>query len=97
MKRFGIACVAALALMPVGAAAQERAGNAALGAIAGAVVFGPIGAVAGAAVGYTAGQGIARDWGLKRSRPQHKVKKEPPSASQSAGLGSQASAERVDP
>src|SRR5215471_14557111 len=97
MKRLEIVCVAALALMPMGAAAQERAGNAALGALAGAVVFGPIGAVAGAAVGYTAGQGIARDWGLKRSRPQHKVKKELPSASQSAGPSSQASADRVDP
>jgi len=41
MKRFWIVCVAALALLPMAAAAQERAGNAVLGALAGAVVFGP--------------------------------------------------------
>jgi hypothetical protein len=68
MKRFRIVCVAALVLLPMAAAAQERAGNAVLGALAGAVVFGPVGAVAGAAVGYTAGQGIARSLGVRRSR-----------------------------
>jgi len=57
MKRF--LCVAVLTLLPMAAAAHERAGNAVLGALAGAVVFGPVGAVAGAAVGYTAGHGIA--------------------------------------
>jgi hypothetical protein len=31
MKRFRIVCVAALALVPIAAAAQERAGNAVLG------------------------------------------------------------------
>jgi hypothetical protein len=30
--------------------------------------------LAGAAVGYTAGQGIARDWGLRRWRPAHRVR-----------------------
>ena len=37
------------------AAAQERTGDAALGALSGALVLGPVGAVAGALVGYTAG------------------------------------------
>ena len=66
--------VAAVAIIPMSVGAQERAGNAAIGAVAGAVVFGPVGALAGAAVGYTAGQGIAHDWGLRRWRPAHRVR-----------------------
>ncbi|WP_028349948.1 hypothetical protein [Bradyrhizobium murdochi] len=50
------------------AALAQRAGDAALGAVAGAVVLGPIGAVAGAFVGYTAGPSISRSWGLEGSR-----------------------------
>jgi hypothetical protein len=57
----------ALSLISSGAMAQERGGDAALGALSGAVVFGPIGAVAGAVVGYTAGSSIAHSWGLRRS------------------------------
>jgi hypothetical protein len=49
------------------AVAQERAGDAALGAVSGAIVLGPIGAVAGALVGYTAGPSIARSWGVRGS------------------------------
>ena len=56
-----------LALAPSAALAQ-RAGNTALGAVAGAVVLGPVGAVAGAFVGYTAGTSISRSWGLEGSR-----------------------------
>ena len=56
-----------MALLSSAAEAQERAGDAALGALSGAVVLGPIGAVAGAVVGYTAGPSIARSWGLRRS------------------------------
>ena len=74
MRIAAVVLIAGLAMAPASAGAQERAGNAALGALAGAIVFGPVGAVAGAAVGYTAGQGIARDWGLKRSRPPRKVR-----------------------
>ena len=37
------------------AGAGERATDTALGAVAGAVVLGPIGAAAGAFIGYTAG------------------------------------------
>ena len=56
-----------LALAPSAALAQ-RAGDAALGAVAGAVVLGPVGAVAGAFVGYTAGPSISRSWGMEGSR-----------------------------
>jgi hypothetical protein len=75
MKLAKTMLVAAVAIIPVSVAAQERAGNAAIGAVTGAVVFGPVGALAGAAVGYTAGQGIAHDWGLRRWRPAHRVRR----------------------
>jgi hypothetical protein len=68
MKKALIAAVVTLAFVPAGAIAQERAGDAALGAVSGAIVLGPIGAVAGAVVGYTAGPTIARSWGLRRSQ-----------------------------
>ena len=54
MKRLITAAVMGLALLPPHAHAQERVGDAALGAVSGAVVLGPVGAVAGAVVGYTA-------------------------------------------
>jgi hypothetical protein len=60
------------------AAAHERAGDAALGAIAGAVVAGPVGLVAGGVIGYTAGPGIASEWGLRHrhhSRPRPRLRK----------------------
>src|SRR5437773_4829970 len=67
MKRLIVAAVTSLTLVPMGALAQERGGDAALGALSGAVVLGPVGAVAGAIVGYTAGPSIARSWGFRRS------------------------------
>jgi uncharacterized membrane protein len=51
-----------LSLMSSAAMAGERPADAALGALSGAVVFGPIGAVAGAVVGYTAGPSISHSW-----------------------------------
>jgi outer membrane lipoprotein SlyB len=54
-------------LTPLGAFAQERVGDAALGGLSGAIVLGPVGAVAGIVVGYAAGPAISRSWGLKRS------------------------------
>jgi hypothetical protein len=66
MKTMIFAAVIAIALTPLGAFAQERVGEAALGALSGAVVLGPVGAVAGAVVGYTAGPAIASSWGLRR-------------------------------
>jgi hypothetical protein len=55
------------------AIAGERAGDAALGALSGALVLGPVGAVAGAVVGYTSGPQIAHAWGL-RSPPHRRTR-----------------------
>jgi hypothetical protein len=68
MKKLIPGAVIAIALAPVGAFAQERTADAALGALSGAVVLGPLGAVAGAVVGYTAGPAIASSSGIRRSR-----------------------------
>lgn len=68
MKKFLLTVIVLLAGVPASAAAQERAGSAALGAVSGAVVLGPVGAVAGAVIGYTAGPSIARSWGVRGSR-----------------------------
>jgi predicted lipid-binding transport protein (Tim44 family) len=67
MKKTMAGVALSLALMSSSAMAQERAGDAALGALSGAVVLGPIGAVAGAVIGYTAGPSISSSWGLNRS------------------------------
>ena len=56
MKKIVAAAVMTLWFMPTGALANpvgnERVGGAALGAVAGALVLGPVGAVVGAAVGF---------------------------------------------
>ena len=68
MKKTILLVAATLSLMSSQALADEhRGGDAALGALAGAVVLGPIGAVAGAAVGYAAGPSIAHSWGFRHS------------------------------
>jgi len=68
MKKTVAFGVLALSLVSSLAMADERrGGDAALGALSGAVVFGPVGAVAGAVVGYAAGQSIAHSWGFRRS------------------------------
>jgi hypothetical protein len=59
--------ILALSLATQASADDHRGGDAALGALSGAVVLGPIGAVAGAVVGYTAGPSIAHAWGFRRS------------------------------
>jgi len=62
--------VAAISLAMIGSqtrADEHRGGDAALGALSGAVVLGPIGALAGAAVGYAAGPSIAHAWGFRRA------------------------------
>jgi len=68
MKAFArIAVVAAgIVLAPMAASAGERVTDAALGGLAGAVVFGPVGLVAGGVIGYTAGPRIACKIGAKR-------------------------------
>ena len=66
---------ALLLLLAPSSVLAQRAGDAALGAVAGAVVLGPVGAVAGAFVGYTAGPSISRSWGLEGSRSsRHRVR-----------------------
>jgi hypothetical protein len=69
MKKLLImAAIAGMAFLPSVANAQERLGDSAMGAVAGALVGGPIGAVAGGVVGYSAGPAIASSWGLKGHR-----------------------------
>jgi len=70
MRTRTLALLGLLLLMPSAALAEERATDAALGAVSGAVVLGPIGAVAGALVGFTAGPSISHSWGLHRSGHQ---------------------------
>ena len=67
MKRLVLASAIFLTFAPAVALAEGRGGDAALGALSGAVVFGPVGLVAGAVVGYTAGPSIAHSWGFRRS------------------------------
>jgi hypothetical protein len=72
MKKIIVTVVMAAAFVPLGAVVQERVGDAALGALSGAVVLGPVGAIAGAAIGYTAGPAIASSWGLRRHHRHHR-------------------------
>lgn len=75
MLRFATALLfaAALPLASTSAIAGERTGDAALGALSGALVLGPVGAVAGAVVGYTTGPDIAHAWGM-RSSPHRRTR-----------------------
>ena len=77
MRSFIAVAAIALALAPVSARADERVGDAALGALSGAVVLGPVGLVAGAVIGYTAGPAISRSWRANRHhpRPQARAKR----------------------
>jgi len=74
MKIILATITAVLALAPLQARAGERAGDAALGALSGAVVLGPVGLIAGAVVGYTAGPAIARSWRANRDLPRRRVR-----------------------
>jgi hypothetical protein len=67
MKKLLVAALVAASFISFEARAQNRGGDAALGAVSGAVVLGPVGAVAGALIGYTAGPAIAHSWGVGRS------------------------------
>ncbi len=60
-------CLAAC-LLSAPSIAQERLGDGAMGALAGAVVLGPVGLLAGGLIGYTAGPGIADSWGIRHHR-----------------------------
>jgi hypothetical protein len=81
MKKTMAAVTLSLALMSSAAMAQERTGDAALGALSGALVLGPVGAVAGAIVGYSAGPSIASAWGLRRSSYPRRPAEPGPNAS----------------
>ena len=59
---------------PTALTAQERAVDGTLGAVAGAVVLGPVGLVAGAVVGATAGPSIASGWGLRHHHHYRRVR-----------------------
>src|SRR3954468_23542734 len=74
MKKLLILAVIAGSFVSLEAKAQERAGSAAIGAVSGAVVLGPIGAVAGALIGFTAGPAIAHSWGVGRPAPRPRVR-----------------------
>ena len=88
MKQFLAAAAMAVSLAPLGALAQERVGDAALGGLSGAIVLGPVGAVAGIVVGYAAGPSISRSWGLRRSAPRYQgqTAKPPAAPSNNAAL-----------
>src|SRR5262249_36205325 len=85
-----------LALVSSTRMAEERPGDAALGAVSGAVVLGPIGAVAGAVIGWTAGPSISHSWGFHRgSAPRHVRRATSPDARVSTGDTQPASAQPV--
>jgi hypothetical protein len=86
MKKTIASVALSLVLMSSTAMAEERPGDAALGAVSGAVVLGPIGAVAGAVIGWTAGPSISHSWGLHRaSAPRHTRRAASPNARVSTG------------
>lgn len=62
------AAIVGILFLPLPLNAQERLGDGAMRALAGALVGGPIGLVAGGVVGYTAGPSIASSWGLRTNK-----------------------------
>jgi hypothetical protein len=102
MTKAVLMALAALTLCASGAMAQERATDAALGAVSGAVVLGPVGAVAGALIGYTAGPAISRSWGVRgrnsSARQSRRVAtRETPTTVSANDARSQANAQMVAP
>src|ERR1700738_1429963 len=75
MKKLLVVGLIAGSFISFEARAQNRAGDAAIGAVSGAVVLGPVGAVAGAVIGYTAGPAIAHSWGAGRSAPRSRARR----------------------
>ena len=75
MKKTIAGAALALALMSSAAMAEERPGDAALGAVSGAVVLGPIGAVAGAVIGWTAGPSISHSWRVNRASAARRARR----------------------
>jgi len=101
MKKLLVGALVAASFFPLEAGAQERAGSAALGAVSGAVVLGPVGAVAGAFIGYAAGPSIARSWGMQRtpsrSRATHATRSSPGPQQQAAAAASSPPPVRTSP
>ncbi|MBI5319311.1 DNA-directed RNA polymerase subunit N [Bradyrhizobium sp.] len=89
MKR-QIAIVAVALMVSTAAVAGERATDAALGAVSGAIVLGPIGAVAGAFIGYSAGPAISRSWGVRGRSASSRQSRRTASAEQPTYRDSQA-------
>ena len=75
MKKLLVGALLAASFISFEARAQNRAGDAALGAVSGAVVLGPVGAVAGALIGYTAGPSIAHSWGVGRPASRSRARR----------------------
>lgn len=75
MKKLIAAAVLAGSFISFDAQAQERASSAVLGAVSGAIVFGPLGAAAGALVGYTAGPEIGRSWRAGQPAPRSRARR----------------------
>ena len=92
-KTLAIAATSLLLISSQARADEHRPGDAALGALSGAVVFGPIGAVAGAVVGYTAGPSIAHSWGFRHSQSAARRSK----AARRAAVPTEASEARAQP
>jgi outer membrane lipoprotein SlyB len=72
MRTIAIAAILAGLIIPP-ATAGERLGDSAMGALAGAVVAGPVGLVAGGVIGYTAGPHISRGLGINKSHRYRRV------------------------
>ena len=64
MKKALVCMVTAAFIASSGAYAGERPLDAGLGAVSGAVFFGPVGVIAGGVIGYTKGPSISRSMGL---------------------------------
>jgi hypothetical protein len=89
-----IAAIAITLALASFARAQERIGDAALGALSGGLVFGPVGLVAGAVVGFTAGPTIKNSWRANRNQPRPRAQAAKPRAQVAA---SQVKARRAPP
>lgn len=78
MRKWAVLAAIAGSLICTQAQAQERAGSAAIGVVAGALILGPVGAIAGGLVGYTAGpemsRGLTADQRAVRSKPQRSAR-----------------------
>jgi hypothetical protein len=72
MKKAFVCMVTAAFIASSGAYAGERPLDAGLGAMSGAVFFGPVGAIAGGVIGYTKGPAISRSMGLSGRHHHHR-------------------------